>query len=208
MEPTPRQRLVLDRLRAFLEGRGQIFILKGYAGTGKTTPLRFLFQITGSNWQGRPLFWLSPTGRAAKILNLKLTQGSPPATVAKTIHRGIYDIPNRRIEYAPDEDGSEVISRRSPHTKIVFPLQREQERLRPIVIADEASMISSKCPHEAHISFVSDNLPADLMAFSGLEYGGQIIFVGDDAQLPPVGDNLSAALSETFFREQGLRVTR
>lgn len=67
-------------------------------------------------------------------------------------------------------------------------------------------MISSKCTLEAHISFGSDNLFASLVAFAGLEYGGQIIFAGDEAQLPPVGDNLSTAMRAAFFREQGLRV--
>lgn len=73
-----------------------------------------------------------------------------------------------------------------------------------LYIVDESSLISSKRTQNEFLHFGTDVLIDDLLTFVQPALGGKIIFVGDPAQLPPVGDNRSAALDESFFQEKGL----
>lgn len=75
-----------------------------------------------------------------------------------------------------------------------------------LIIVDEASMISSRAQVNELLQFGSQNLLDDLLTYARFRGGTQIIFVGDSVQLPPVGDNRSAALDEDYFRGLGLGV--
>lgn len=199
MNLTDEQAAAMQAISAFVQGGSSIFILKGYAGTGKTTLLKSLIDILPRLAQGRPCFVFAPTGRAAKILKDKTGLGS-------TIHTGIYVKASETVNYSENENLELVVDTKNQDNKIVFEIDTRFCRSRPIVVVDEASMISSKTTHEDRLQFGTDNLLDDLLTFSGVTNGGQIIFVGDDAQLPPVGDNISSALSPEFFAERHLPV--
>ena len=187
------QSSALQALIDFLGSTTQIFILKGYAGTGKTTLMKSLLEHFKSSQEKRPIRVFAPTGRAAKILQEKTGIGS-------TIHKGIYAKASESVAYKNDEilDGE--------NDKLIFKLKTELQHCRPIIIADEASMISAKTVPDDRLQFGTDNLLEDLLTYAGIDCGGQIIFVGDDAQLPPVTDSTSAALSREYFESRKLSV--
>ena len=199
MTLTPEQQSALDALIDFLSSRANVFILRGYAGTGKTTLLKSLLDHLKSTREHRPYMLFAPTGRAAKVLQDKTGMGA-------TIHKGIYAKANEHINYAEDANFDLSVDPENQDTKLIFKLVTRLKNSKPIVIVDEASMISAKTNKEDRFQFGSDNLLEDLIEFSGLDNGGQIIFIGDDAQLPPVTDSFSAALSEEFFISKGLSV--
>ena len=62
---------------------------------------------------------------------------------------------------------------------------------------------SRKIEHELFM-FGTDNLMEDLLTFVRPNFGGKVIFVGDPAQLPPVGESVSNALRAEYFKEKGL----
>ena len=199
MTLTPEQQSALDALIDFISSRANVFILRGYAGTGKTTLLKSLLDHLKSTREHRPYTLFAPTGRAAKVLQDKTGMGS-------TIHKGIYAKANEHINYAEDANFDLSVDPENQDIKLIFKLVTRLKNSKPIVIVDEASMISAKTNKEDRFQFGSDNLLEDLIEFSGLDNGGQIIFIGDDAQLPPVTDSFSAALSEEFFISKGLSV--
>ena len=199
MTLTTEQQSALNAIINFTESDTNVFILRGYAGTGKTTLLKFLLEHLKTMHDVRPYMLFAPTGRAAKVLQDKIGMGS-------TIHKGIYAKATERINYAEDENFALSVDTENQDTKLVFKLVTRLKNSKPIVIVDEASMISAKTNKEDHFQFGSDNLMEDLITFSGLDNGGQLIFIGDDAQLPPVTDSFSAALSEEFFRGKGFSV--
>lgn len=81
--------------------------------------------------------------------------------------------------------------------KYIFPLKDNHERC--IYIIDEASMISSRESKNELFQFGTGVLIKDLLSYARLNFGGKVIFVGDPMQLPPVGDDCSVALDETYF---------
>ena len=88
---TVSQQKVLDQLNSFITDPScRVFILKGYAGTGKTTLMRFLIQLLLE--KEKDFILLAPTGRAAKVLSNATGQ------VAKTIHSLIYSFSNLNKE--------------------------------------------------------------------------------------------------------------
>lgn len=199
MTLTTEQQSALTALIDFIGSKANIFILRGYAGTGKTTLLKSLLEHLKGSHEQRPYMLFTPTGRAAKVLQDKTGMGA-------TIHKGIYAKTPEHINYAEDANFDLCVDTANQDTKLIFKLVTRLRNSRPIVIVDEASMISAKTNKEDRFQFGSDNLIEDLIEFSGLDNGGQIIFIGDDAQLPPVTDSFSAALSEDFFRSKGLSV--
>ena len=199
MTLTTEQQSALIALIDFIGSKANIFILRGYAGTGKTTLLKSLLEHLKDSHEQRPYMLFAPTGRAAKVLQDKTGMGA-------TIHKGIFAKATEHINYAEDENFDLSVDTANQDTKLIFKLVTRLRNSRPIVIVDEASMISAKTNKEDRFQFGSDNLIEDLIEFSGLDNGGQIIFIGDDAQLPPVTDSFSAALSEEFFRSKGLSV--
>lgn len=188
MHFTSDQQNAIDRFKEFLHNDSQIFILKGYAGTGKTTILKELVKIAQD--MGKMPGLMAPTGRAALILQDKTGHD------AFTIHRTIYCGNIVEIEEGSDEEESEVMYR--------FPL--DSMDLSPescVHFVDEASMISSKKTRNEVFMFGSGCLLDDLLTYCGLEKKGKIVFTGDPAQLPPVGDNESNALSKEYLTAKG-----
>jgi len=151
-----------------------IFLLKGYAGTGKTSLIASLVTTLDTLRQKSVL--LAPTGRAAKVLR------SYTGKEAWTIHRKIY-----RQKSATDGVGKFVLDR-NLHKNTYF-------------IVDEASMIPDESS-EASI-FGSGRLLEDLLEYVYTGTDCKLILVGDVAQLPPVGAIVSPALDEDVLRATG-----
>ncbi len=170
-EATHAQQLLLDKLSAYiLDNEPKIFLLKGYAGTGKTTVISTL---VNNLWQVKRKFTLlAPTGRAAKVIS------SYAKKQAFTIHKHIY--------YPKTDNGG----------KLKFTLRQNKQR-NTIFIVDEASMISGQ--NTADNLFESSSLLSDLIKFVYSQPGNKLIFVGDTAQLPPVGLSVSPALDAEYL---------
>lgn len=183
------QKIAIGDLQVFINGSTNVFILKGYAGSGKTTILKGLVDYLHT--QNREFSVMAPTGRAAKILRDKTGKG-------QTIHSSIYDFNNLiAINSESEEDADHTFH-------FTFPVVNDQ-RFEHIIIVDEASMISSKESKNELFTFGTDILLQDLMTYARLSVSkNKIIFVGDPAQLPPVNDNNSWALEESFFHKLNL----
>lgn len=187
------QSSAIGKLSEFLMSSNNVFILQGYAGTGKTTLIKGLSSyLTNQNKQFEVM---APTGRAAKVLRDKTGHG-------RTIHSSIY---NFAALESINADSKEV----ADHSlKYYFPvnLTNPDER---ILIVDEASMISSKESKNDLFDFGTNVLLDDLLtyAFSTNKYN-KIIFVGDPAQLSPVGDINSWALDSDYFKGLGYSVQK
>lgn len=173
----------LKSLNAFLESDNRVFILKGYAGSGKTTLLKGVIKYL--QVLKKPFEVMAPTGRASKILRDKTGYGN-------TIHRTIYNF--EELLTNQSKDNKDDLSFR-----YVFPI-RQNDTDGKVIIVDEASMISSKEAKHELFTFGSDVLLDDLLTYSKVPNStNKIIFVGDPAQLPPVGDNSSEALRSEYF---------
>lgn len=182
---TTQQEQAMKMIKDFIADEdSQVFILKGYAGTGKTTLIRSITDYLSTQSLYAQL--LAPTGRAAKVLRSKL-----PNYGASTIHKGIYEFSHLIVE---ESEGV---------LKYIFPLKKNKER--GLYIIDEASMIGSRKSNSELFQFGSGILVDDLLSYARLHFGGKIIFVGDPMQLPPVGDNQSVALNEFYFEALGIK---
>jgi len=169
--PTSQQEILLNALCDFvISSSDTIFMLKGYAGTGKTSIVSALIQAMDELKQ--PVILMAPTGRAAKVLS------SYSNHVAYTIHKKIY-----RQNFAGELNGSFSLDF-NPHKHTLF-------------IVDEASMISNYDEG----NFGSGNLMDDLVSYVYGTEGCRLILVGDSAQLPPVGQEISPALDPQYFRD-------
>lgn len=184
------QLTALEKLEIFFDNNNQVFILKGYAGTGKTTILKGVVEYLNSKKKSFTL--MAPTGRAAKVLRDKTTFG-------KTIHSSIYDFENLIAVNKESEDEAE----HSFH--YLFPIKKDGGETK-IIIVDESSMISSKESKNELFTFGTNILLNDLMTYAALKNtNNKIIFVGDPAQLPPYGDSESNALISSFFNNSGIK---
>ena len=166
---TLKQDAVLQQLSSFiLESEpDEIFLLKGYAGTGKTT---LISTIVANLWHAKKsAVLLAPTGRAAKVI------AKYAKREALTIHKKIY--------FPKKEKGGGVS----------FVLQPNKHR-DTLFIIDEASMISD-VNSESKL-FENGSLLDDLLQYVYSGYKCRLIFIGDTAQLPPVKLDLSPALDE------------
>lgn len=179
----------MDKLRDFIQGDASIFILRGYAGTGKTTMVKQMADYL-SEWGHVVL--MAPTGRAARVLHRKT--GYP----ASTIHKAIYGQADIRTTRNQDLAETEI--------KLHFPVHHPEGKV--IAVVDEASMLCSKKMEHEIFQFGSDNLMDDLLDHVRPASGGKLIFVGDPAQLPPVGENSSQAFNISFFEAKGLKVVK
>ena len=177
--PTKEQEKAIFMLSDFLLSRERdtVFLLKGYAGTGKTSLLAAL--VRTMQQLSQRVMLLAPTGRAAKVLSSYA--GAP----AYTIHRKIY-----RQKSITDMD--------------VFQndVNLQQDTL---FIVDEASMIANDA-HDNTV-FGSGRLLDDLMHYVYSCEGCRLVLVGDTAQLPPVGEEESPALSRMMLEGYGMDVT-
>jgi len=180
--PTEEQAHALDMFGRFMTDRQEhaVMILRGSAGTGKTTLAGAIVKAMASLQQ--KMILLAPTGRAAKVFSIYAGH------VAYTIHRRIY-----RQKTAGDLSAFNLNDN----------LYRDT-----LFIVDEASMIASTSrflPLEG-VAFGSGCLLDDLMQFV---YNGQncrMLLVGDKAQLPPVGEEESPALMAGVLQGYGMKV--
>ena len=186
---SPDQEQALKDLDLFLDSNAKVFILKGYAGTGKTTILKGIIDFLKA--QKKQVEVMAPTGRAAKVLRDKTGEG-------QTIHKTIYNFKElKTIEDEKDDAGSSF--------HYYFPISQITDN-ETVLIIDEASMVSSKESHHELFTFGSGILLDDLITYSRIPVSkGKLILVGDPAQLPPVGDNQSLALSEEYFQSLGFK---
>lgn len=185
------QETALTKLEAFLASQVQVFMLKGYAGSGKTTILKGLVEYL--KFSKKEFVLMAPTGRAAKVLRDKTGQGV-------TVHKGIYN-------FSKLESVNETSKDEAEHSfHYYFPIN-EPGTSQKIIIVDESSMISSKESKSELFTFGTNVLLNDLLTYSSLTTSNnKIIFVGDPAQLPPVGDNKSLALESGYFEVLGISV--
>lgn len=173
-DPTVKQDIFFQKIAEFVTTRDtdDIFILKGYAGTGKTTIIATL--VNHLNAAGKKYALLAPTGRAAKVI------AGYSEKQAFTIHKRIY---------FPKKSGGGVS----------FALQPNKSK-DTVFIIDEASMISDTL-QESQL-YQNGSLLDDLISYvySG-NNGCKMILVGDTAQLPPVNSEISPALNEQYMAQ-------
>jgi exodeoxyribonuclease-5 len=178
-DATESQEKMIELLAGFI-GPGnemEIMLVNGYAGTGKTTLVRALVR-TLDHYRRRYVL-LAPTGRAAKVLT------SYTGRAAYTVHKKIY-----RQKTAKDGLGIFVLDRNlSANT---------------LFIVDEASMIANQ-EQEMKI-FGTGRLLDDLIEFVYSKEGCKLVLIGDTAQLPPVGLDISPALDPKILEEYDLTV--
>ena len=165
------QQSAFSEIQSFLKNDGNIFILKGYAGTGKTTMIKYIVDYLQE--QNVHFTVMAPTGRAAKVLRDKVGFGA-------TIHRSIYSKQLTCIE-VEDEDKSKK------SFQFVFPILEEPSGI-DLAIVDESSMISDVESYGEFFVFGSGRLLTDLLSSAKAQGIRKILFVGAPAQLPPVTD--------------------
>ena len=176
-EPNQQQKTALEQITEFIkQDKKNVFILKGSAGTGKTSIMkRITALLTNSNINQRIA---APTGRAAMIIGNKTGQNS------KTMHSQIY-IPKK----IKNGGGVRLIRKIN------------QEKAFTIFLVDEASMVSNIVSKSENF-FVSKPLLEDYIDY--VKQGNsdnKIIFIGDKFQLPPVNESFSPALNQKFLSE-------
>ncbi|KAB7530033.1 AAA family ATPase [Flagellimonas olearia] len=167
--PTEKQEVALTKLAQFvLNGKkDEIFLLKGFAGTGKTT---IVATLVSSLWKVKmSAVLMAPTGRAAKVMSVY--SGSQ----AFTIHKKIY-FPKKQ-----SGGGVQFVLAPNKHRNTLF-------------IVDEASMIPDS-PADSKL-FENGSLLDDLIFYVHSGHNCKLILIGDTAQLPPVKLELSPALDE------------
>ncbi len=165
--PTFKQNLLFEALSDFVfeESNEVLFLLKGYAGTGKTTTLSTV--VNSLSLAGKKSVLLAPTGRAAKVI---AGYAKKPAF---TIHKKIY-FPKKK------SNGSiAYVLQPNKHTNTVF-------------IVDEASMIADSSQNANMLDATS--LLDDLIKYVYTGKNCKLVFIGDTAQLPPVKLEVSPAL--------------
>jgi len=183
--PTIDQQELISRISTFISNyyspdhRDDTLIIKGYAGTGKTSMVAALVKILPKI--GMKAVLLAPTGRAAKVL--AGYSGHP----AFTIHKKIY----RQKSASANGLGNFVLDN-NKHQRTIF-------------IVDEASMISND--QSENSIFGSGRLLDDLFEYVYRGEMCKLILVGDTAQLPPVGLAISPALDVKVIGEMGFSVS-
>tara|TARA_B110000037_G_scaffold222504_1_gene297688 strand:+ start:33753 stop:35204 length:1452 start_codon:yes stop_codon:yes gene_type:complete len=180
-KPTDDQNMAMEGLTGFLWSFGaqhsdglELFILTGYAGTGKTSLIggfvNTLHQVKIKS------VLLAPTGRAAKVLS------NYSQTKASTIHRKIY--------FKNEAEGSDgFILGQNKHTNTIF-------------VVDEASMISTNANIQGKDNYGQRNLLDDLIEYVYSGQNCKLIFVGDKGQLPPIGMAKSPALEKSHLKQE------
>ncbi|MET4083204.1 ATP-dependent exoDNAse (exonuclease V) alpha subunit [Pedobacter sp. UYP30] len=170
-EPTAEQLLFCERMATFLQANypDRCFVLKGYAGTGKTTSVAALVKSL-RNFNLRSEL-LAPTGRAAKVM------GQYAGVKALTIHKRIY---RKKVAASPD---------------MVFQLAPNLSK-NTLFIVDEASMIADE------YNQTGSSILQDLLEFVYNDQNCMLLFVGDSAQLPPVGSLESPALNPQYLKDK------
>lgn len=168
---TDGQREAVHQITDFLYRRepAQLFVLKGYAGTGKTTLVSAL--VRTFHQLKKKTVLLAPTGRAAKVF------AGYSGFKAYTLHKHLYNL-------TQDEEGTHISRKRNKNHHTLF-------------IVDEVSMIATGTNGE---NWGNRDLLADLIDYVFEGEGNKLLFIGDDAQLPPVFSEESPALELSYLR--------
>ncbi len=177
------QEEAITKLEAFLSGPEQVYMLKGYAGSGKTTILKGL--VSYLNEIEKDFSLMAPTGRAAKVIREKTEQE------AFTIHKSIYSYDDM-VEI---EDGDSFFYN--------YKIRNNVDVVGKIFIVDEASMLSDAKSEGEFFRFGTSHLLTDLITYTRVSHDNvksKIIFVGDPCQLPPVGDSSSKAFEPDYIK--------
>lgn len=196
---TASQEKVLKQILDFVKSSSdRVFILKGYAGTGKTTLMRYL--IKALQEKGKHYQLLASTGRAAKVLaNLSESNGQ-----TSTIHSMVYSFNGLNKEV---EEKEELIADKTGQLFLVFEPSKLDEKSKPetVYIIDEASMVSDVATKDiTQAKFGDGRLLKELLDYDSRP-GSKFIFVGDPCQLPPIEQYYSPALMKDYFlREFGI----
>ncbi|MBR7183259.1 MAG: AAA family ATPase [Alistipes sp.] len=167
-QPTENQKKIIISFSDYLsdDDFSKIFVLNGYAGTGKTSLIAAI--VSALKYLEIKTILLAPTGRAAKVLSKYSSEK------ALTIHKRIYrEQTNAQYE-----------------SKFSLNLNKESEA---VFIVDEASMLSTSNSSDKTL-FGSGSLLEDLIQYVRSGKKCRLVLVGDSAQLPPVGDDYSPAL--------------
>ena len=175
----------ISAFREFLDGDGQVFMLKGAAGTGKTTLVSEFLRILES--QKREVALMAPTGRAAYIIGNKT--GHPAFTIHRTIY-GLSKLKSTSHNKEGEDDGG---------LHLRFGLKGNNDSPGAVYIVDESSMVSDAFSENEAFSFGSGCVLSDLMAYAR---GRKVVFIGDYAQLPPIGMNFSPALDREYMEQK------
>lgn len=181
-EPTDQQVMLVAALARFCSSHApqdSVFVLNGYAGTGKTSVMGALVRALGA--VNIPTVLLASTGRAAKVF------AGFTGVPVQTIHRKIYQGVGQNLQ---DGMGLTPTLRNNPHENTIF-------------IVDEASMIGDGSGDAPGHSLLEDLIE---YVYTGLNC--RLILLGDTAQLPPVGSSESPAMNPAKLKAAGLRVTR
>ncbi|SFD40639.1 ATP-dependent DNA helicase [Algibacter pectinivorans] len=168
-QPTIKQNIVLQQLAEFIfsKSTNDLYLLKGYAGTGKTT---IVGAIVSNLWKAKKsAVLMAPTGRAAKVIS------NYSKKEAFTIHKKIY-FPKKE---------------KSGGVKFVLQLNKHKNT---IFIVDEASMIPDAPTDSKQMD--SGSLLDDLIQYVYSGHNCKLLLIGDTAQLPPVKLDVSPALDE------------
>ena len=176
MEPTEGQRELFEKLGKFLvlpPDEFPLLVVRGYAGTGKTTAISTFIRVLKEFKKKCVL--LAPTGRAAKVLS------NYSGVQAKTIHKQIY----RQKSLSDKEAKFRLDFNKSKDT---------------VYIVDEASLITIGTGMESTI-FGSGDLLDDLISYIRQNSGNKLILMGDSAQLPPIGLEESPALDFDYVSQ-------
>ena len=178
--PTAEQAVAIDTFCRFLTDVGDrpAMVMRGSAGTGKTSLAAAIVKTLVR--LGQKVVLLAPTGRAAKVFSLNAGQR------ALTVHRRIY----RQKAFTGEMSGFNLNANLAQDT---------------LFIVDEASMVANESPGGT-AQFGTGRLLDDLVEYV---YGGRncrLMLIGDTAQLPPVGEDESPALSVDYLSGYGLDV--
>ncbi len=178
--PNTDQIAALEKIEQFLHSSSRsVFILTGYAGTGKTSLMAALVKALKTFNINTVL--LAPTGRAAKVLSRYAHK------TAFTIHRKIY-------------------KPKSPNNLFAGFVLAPNRLKNTVFIVDEASMISNE--QAENNFFGSGRLLDDLLEYVYSGKNCKLIIVGDTAQLPPVGLDISPALDPYYYDSMGFDIMR
>lgn len=178
-KPTNSQINAVKQIASFqtINAEKDVLLLTGYAGTGKTSLMSAYVRYLNELQSNVVL--LAPTGRAAKVLSSHVNM--PAYTIHKVIYR---------------QSGESAFSN--------FDLNFNKNR-DTIFIVDEASMISNN--NDGAAFFGSGQLLNDLVNFVFSSSGCKLVILGDTAQLPPIGIDISQALEKDYLEMLGLNVT-
>ncbi|MCQ2145098.1 MAG: AAA family ATPase [Bacteroidales bacterium] len=177
LDPTECQDRLFKEISEFVTSDEDCMVVNGYAGTGKTTALASVIRTL--NFFQINCVLLAPTGRAAKVLSS--FAGMP----AYTIHKKIY----RQKSLGSDGFGEFSLA--------------PNEMKNSLFIVDEASLIGVDNNGQSLSNFGTGNLLEDLLSYVRRGVDCKIIFVGDTAQLPPIGQEQSPALSHDYMAMLG-----